>query len=125
MSAPLSAALCTIYFEAQWGRKVNRVEMHQWQSEMQMKSCLKWNRQLCQSTQALLYSCGVNIDAGNLYACPWRGHTWVGSADDKKKYMKINIGFFSLCLLSFLWLISIKSMLLHFLQQEANVIIKR
>lgn len=109
LSAPLSAALCTIYFEAQWGRKVNRVEMHRWRSEMQMKSCLKWNWQLCQSTQALFYSCGVNIDAGNLYACPWRGHTWVGWADEKKKYMKINIVVFLLCLLYFFWLISIKA----------------
>lgn len=95
LSAPLSAALCRIYFEAQWGRKVNRDEMHRWQSEMQMKSCLKWNRQLCQSTQALVYSCGVNIDAGNLYACPWRGHTWVGWADEKKKiHENKHCGFF-------------------------------
>lgn len=91
--------------------KVNRVEMHRWPSEMQMKSCLKWNRQLCQSTQALLYSCGVNIDAGNLYACPWRGHTWVGRADEKEKlWEKIEWSLCSIhCLFCPFWQISIKA----------------
>lgn len=49
----------------------------------------------------------------------------MGWADEKKKYMKINIVFFSLCLLSFFLDDFHQSMLLLFLQQEAIVIIKR